>query len=308
MRRWVGREAVAVQIPFVKLEGAVHGRVDTLSPLVRRVIAPNPGPFTYTGTGTYIIGRGRVAVIDPGPQDDRHLAALRAALAGETVEAILITHTHMDHSPLAGPLKAETGAATYGFGPHPHSADGEKVEEGGDHGFVPDRQLTSGDGVVGPGWHMTALHTPGHISNHLCFALAEERALFTGDHVMGWSTTVISPPDGDMADYMANLTALLARDDRIYYPTHGAPVTDPKALVSALITHRREREDQILAAIDGGLTKIGDMVPVLYAAVDKRLYPAASRSVLAHLEKLKREGIVRAEGDGLGARWQRVKP
>ena len=290
---------MANPIPFVRLAEPAYGTMQALSPTVRRLIAANPGPFTYTGTGTYVIGRGQVAVVDPGPLDQAHIDALVSALAGETISHILVTHTQMDHSPAAAPWKARSGAQTYGFGPHGRTADGEAlVEEGGDMAFVPDHVLRDGDIVQGEGWSVEAVFTPGHTSNHLCFSLREEKALFTGDHVMGWSTTVISPPDGDMQAYFASLDKLLARDDAIYYPTHGAPVTDPKPLMRGLIAHRLERENQIIDVLRAGPKALKDMVPVIYAAVDPRLHPAAARSLLAHLIRLQKIGQI-AEAGGL---------
>jgi len=305
-----------------------YGRVDQVSPLIRRVIANNPGGFTFMGTGTYIVGHGNVAVIDPGPNDAEHLAALRQALEGETVTHILITHTHSDHSPAAAPLKEETGAPTYGFGPHPSgdipiysaseraalaeaAAEAEKTgktpppKEGSDRDFVPDVVVHDGDIIVGQGWSLEALHTPGHISNHLCFALEKEKTLFSGDHVMGWSTSVISAPDGNLTDYMANLRRLLERDDEVYWPTHGAAITDPHPYVRSLIEHREERTRQILARLEAGDTTIDQIVAVLYADVDKKLHPAAGRSVLAHLIALANQGRVKApvQNEWLDGQW-----
>ncbi len=279
---------------------APYGRAERVSPLVRRVLARNPSPFTFTGTGTYIVGRGTVAVIDPGPSDAAHLAALAAALAGERVAAILVTHTHLDHSPGARALAAETGAPVVGCAPLALSDTGPRADAGFDPDYAPDRVLADGESVSGPGWTLTAVATPGHTSNHLCFALAEEEALFTGDHVMGWSTTVVAPPDGDMAAYMASLERLLGRTDRIFYPTHGAPVTDPKRWTRHLLAHRRQREAQILALLAEGVCEIPAMVARMYAEVDRRLWPAAGRSVLAHLLDLAARG--RARDLGLG-RW-----
>jgi glyoxylase-like metal-dependent hydrolase (beta-lactamase superfamily II) len=285
-------------------DSAAYGQLQARSPLVRRMLARNPSPFTFTGTGTFVVGRpgGTVAVIDPGPDDPAHVAALVAALAGETVSHIVITHTHMDHSPAAPALKAATGAQIVGCAPLVLADDGPRADAGFDATYAPDLVLADGDSVSGPGWTLTAVHTPGHTSNHLCFALAEEKALFTGDHVMGWSTTVVAPPDGDMADYMASLEKLMARDDLLYHPTHGEPVTDPQRFVKHLLAHRRQRETQILRAIDEGLTTIPAMVAAMYAMVDKRLHPAAGRSVLAHLIDLERRGMVVRTGDG----WRRM--
>ena len=284
-----------MNIPFDKSLDFEYGAAARTSPLVRRVVARNPGPFTFHGTGTYIVGRGAVAVIDPGPALEEHIRALVAALDGETVAAILITHTHLDHSPAAARLKALTGAPTYGYGPH--GADrGVPVEEGGDFDFIPDRAMRDGDAVSGPGWTLRAAHTPGHTSNHLCFALEEEKALFSGDHVMGWSTTVVSPPDGDMGAYMASLDKLRARDDALYYPTHGAPIAEPARFVKALAGHRRRREAQILRGLASGADTVPALVREMYAGLDPRLRGAAGRSVLAHLVHLVETG--RAARDG----------
>jgi glyoxylase-like metal-dependent hydrolase (beta-lactamase superfamily II) len=291
-------------IPYRRDLSFAYGRAESVAPLVRRVIARNPSPFTFHGTGTYIVGRGRVAVIDPGPDIPEHVDALRAALAGETITHILITHTHRDHSPAAAALKALTGAPTLGFGPHPTLPGSAEVEEGGDRLFVPDRRMGEGDVVAGPGWTMEAIHTPGHISNHLCFGLREAKALFTGDHVMGWSTSVVSPPEGNMAHYVASLGKLLARDDQVYYPTHGPPVPEPHGLVRAYIDHRREREEQILAGLRAGLTTIPALVARIYSDVPRHLHGAAGRSVLAHLLDLVARGRVAADGEEESATYR----
>jgi glyoxylase-like metal-dependent hydrolase (beta-lactamase superfamily II) len=284
--------------PADAIAAAPYGKVERVSPLVRRVLAHNPSAFTYTGSGTYIVGSGTVAVIDPGPDDPAHVAALLDALGSETVGHILVTHTHRDHSPAAVPLKSATGAPVAGCAPIVFADDdGPQVEAGFDATYAPDRVLADGESVSGPGWTLAALHTPGHTSNHLCFALPEEKALFTGDHVMGWSTTVVTPPDGDMADYIASLRLLLDRDDAVYYPTHGAPVTEPQRFVRGLITHRKQRENQILKLLGEGPQTIPAMVAVMYAAVDARLHPAAGRSVLAHLIDLEARGEVGRGGD-----------
>ncbi|HEY2019064.1 MAG TPA: MBL fold metallo-hydrolase, partial [Bryobacteraceae bacterium] len=275
-------------IPFDRSFEAPYGEVLRLSPMVSRLLARNPSPFTFKGTGVYIVGAnedaGDVAVIDPGPLIPEHLEALKRAIEGRRVTHILVTHTHADHSPAARPLKEWTGAKTYGFGPHGSGKeDGVKVEEGGDRDFVPDVAVRDCDVIAGSGFTFDCVYTPGHTSNHMCYALREEKALFTGDHVMGWSTTVVAPPDGDMAQYMASLKKLLARDDKILYPTHGAPVRDPKPFLQAYLDHRLEREAQIIACLSGGVTTIPEIVARLYADVDKGLHPAAARSVLAHL-------------------------
>lgn len=260
-----------------------HGRSVRVSPLIRRIVAPNPGPFTYTGTGTYIVGRGAVAVIDPGPDMPQHIEALLAALDGATVRAILVTHTHRDHSPAARPLANATGAPLLGCAPHGEGRSDATVEEGADRDYRPDRRLDDGEMVAGPGWTLQALHTPGHTSNHLCFALAEESALFSGDHVMGWSTTVIAPPDGDMAAYMASLERLAARRDAVLWPTHGPPMRQPHRYLRQLIAHRRGRERAILAILDQGPCRMDNILDALYSDISRALRPAAAMSVLAHL-------------------------
>ena len=273
----------------------VYGAAERLSPRIRRVLARNPGPFTDKGTGTYIVGHGTVAVIDPGPALPDHAAALLAALDGETVSHILVTNTHRDHSPAAAALGRATGAPTLAFGPHGTPPAPGGGEEGADHDFAPDRLLRDGDVVEGPGWHLAAVHTPGHTSNHLCFALAEEKVLFSGDHVMGWSTTVVAPPDGDMARYVASLERLLSREDAVYWPTHGPAIRDPHPHVRGFIAHRRERKAAILRRLADGASDIPGLVAALYAGLDPRLAPAAGRSVHAHLIELMAEGQVAAE-------------
>lgn len=289
---------MAVKIPFVHEIDIEYGRVDQVSPLIRRVTANNPGGFTFKGTGTYIVGQGNVAVVDPGPLNEAHIAALLKAVEGETVTHILITHCHSDHSPAAAPFKAATGAKTYAYGPHGSGKpqDNVDVEAGADRDFVPDIEIRHGDVIEGDGWTVECVFTPGHTSNHMCFALREEKALFSGDHVMGWSTTVVSPPDGDMATYMASLELLLTRDDEIYWPTHGPAITEPKPFVQAYMDHRDDRERQIIEQISEGRTTIPEMVPVMYAAVDPRLHAPAARSVLAHLVRMVGDGRVSCDG------------
>jgi glyoxylase-like metal-dependent hydrolase (beta-lactamase superfamily II) len=286
-------------IPYVREIAFDYGVVQDVSPLIRRVVANNPGPFTFKGTGTYIVGHGEVAVIDPGPDDPAHLAAILKAVEGERVTHILITHHHADHSPLAGPLKAATGATIYGCAvTHPEDDDtGEvKMEAGHDHDFRPDVSLCAGGEVSGPGWTMEAIPTPGHTSNHLCYALAEENACFTGDHIMGWSTTVITPPDGDMTDYLASLEVIKARGFTTLWPTHGPPILEVGPFIDAYIAHRQERMDQILLALADGPARIRDLVPKLYRDVDERLWPAAARSMLAAIIHLERGGDIEAGG------------
>lgn len=288
-----------VAIPFVKDLRFAYGALETLSPLVRRVIARNPSPFTHAGTGTYVLGHGRVAVIDPGPASEPHIESLLEGLAraGEQVSHILITHTHLDHSPGARLLVQRTGARTYGFGPHGGGRDQVSVEEGADFDFEPDVVLRDGEVIECDGFSVECVHTPGHCSNHLCFALPSERAFFSGDHVMGWSTSVISPPDGDMADYLRSLEKLLQREDARYYPTHGPPIDDPLPLVRAFIAHRHAREQQILDGLQRGPASIVELVPVMYANVSPQLYPAAARSVLAHVEHMLATGRLQIDSD-----------
>ena len=285
-------------IPFVKDFDPEYGVCRRVSPRIRRVVADNPGPFTFTGTGTYIVGNGTVAVIDPGPDDGAHLEALLAAVEGETVSHVLVTHTHRDHAPLARPFADAVGALVLAARPparETHASGG--LDEAEDQTFRPDVILNDGDRIAGPDWTLETLATPGHASNHLAFALIEENALFSGDHVMGWATSVVAPPDGDMGAYMDSLERVTARGFDTLWPTHGAPVTDVAPFLTAYKAHRLEREAQILARLEAGDRTIAEMVPGLYAAVDQRLWPAASLSVLAHLIDLVRRGIVRSEAD-----------
>jgi len=286
-------------IPYVRDLEFEYGRCDQVSPLIRRVIAKNPGPFTYLGTGTYIVGRGNVAVIDPGPDDAAHLQAILDAVKGERVTHIPITHHHSDHSPLAGPLKAATGASIYGCAvAAPEVAEVSTVRTEADHdlSFRPDVSVCGGATIEGDGWTIEAIPTPGHTSNHICFALLEENALFSGDHIMGWSTTVITPPDGDMSAYFESLDRVKARGFATLWPTHGPPVRDVEPFIAGYIAHRRAREAQVVKAVGDGLSTIREMVPVLYAEVDPRLHPAAARSVLGHLIDLVQRGVVATDG------------
>ncbi len=303
------------------------GTLEDVAPGIRRIVAANPGPFTFRGTGTYVIGRGEVAVIDPGPNDERHIAMLMRQLHGETITHVLVTHTHPDHSPGCAPLRAYTDASTFGFGPHPEdppaedrvepaapkgtgedpSADGPtpNAEESGDRTFVPDGVLRHGDFVKGAGWRAEAVHTPGHISNHLCFrvrftAAPNEQILFSGDHVMGWSTSVISPPHGDLRNYLESLRLLQGAGDARYWPTHGTVITGPEEFVAGLIHHRNRRTEQIIAVLRTGDATIDSLVTAMYVGIDPRLVKAAGRSVLAHLNELIRVGDVVAVDDGGG--------
>lgn len=301
---------MASTIQFNKDFRCDYGVAEQISPLIRRVVARNPGPFTFFGTGTYIIGRGQVAVIDPGPNLPEHIEAVLAATTAETITHILVTHTHPDHSPASAAIKSASGAATHGFGPHgggPHGAGNDPGGDGADRDFVPDVRLGDGDRVEGGGWSLEAVHTPGHTSNHLCFALAQEKVLFSGDHVMGWSTTVISPPDGNMADYMASLEKLLDRDDRLYWPTHGPAIADPKPYVRSFIAHRHGREREIMSCLERGIDNIDEMVKVVYAGIAETLHGAAARSLEAHLIYMVDTGRVSRQGKGTsGARFAKV--
>jgi glyoxylase-like metal-dependent hydrolase (beta-lactamase superfamily II) len=290
-----------VDIPFVKEFDFTYGEVNTLSPLIRRVICENPGPFTYTGSGTYLIGHREIAIIDPGPANDAHTQALLNAIGDGTLTHILVTHTHSDHCGGVAALKAATGATVYGYGAHP-SAPGDAapaLDEGADFSYAPDEIITNGDSVETDEWTLKAIHTPGHISNHLCFELAAEKALFTGDHMMGWATTVVAPPDGNMEDYLASLDVLLARDDAIYYPTHGAPITNPRQFTKAVKIHRDMRDQQILRQLEAGPQTIMTMVKVIYADVDPRLHLAAALNVQAHLVRHVTSGRVAMTGESL---------
>lgn len=291
---------MATPIPFVRDIEFEYGKCDQLSPLIRRVVAKNPSAFTYTGTGTYIIGRGRVAVIDPGPRDQQHVDAILAATQGEQITSILITHTHNDHSPATELLLKHCDARTYGFGPHgagKNTEDEIVVEEGGDMAFQPDEYVSHRDSVSDGEWELGCVYTPGHTSNHICYRLESERVLFTGDHVMGWSTSVISPPDGDMACYMRSLELLLDHGDEKYWPTHGPAITQPHKHVQAFLAHRLEREDQVIEQLRQRRHYIADMVPIMYKDVDKRLHPAAARSVYAAVLYMLKKELIRCEGE-----------
>jgi glyoxylase-like metal-dependent hydrolase (beta-lactamase superfamily II) len=284
------------------------GLSEQCEPLVRRVLAPNASPYTYTGTQTYLIGAGsELAVIDPGPADGPasraesngtgHVEAILAAAGGARISAILCTHTHRDHSPASRALKAATGAAIVGCAPLALDDDGPRADAAFDPDYAPDRILSDGEHLSGPDWTIEAVATPGHTSNHLCYSLLESGALFTGDHVMAWSTSVVSPPDGDMAAYMASLQKLHDREDKVYYPAHGPAVEKPRQLVRGMLGHRRQREAQILRLLAEGPQAIPEMVPAMYKGLDPRLTGAAGRSVLAHLIDLENRGRVSCEDE-----------
>ena len=288
-----------MSIPFVRTFDFEYGVVAQLSPLVQRVIADNPGPFTYTGTGVFIIGTESVCVIDPGPTTPDHIAALDRALEGRSVSHVLVTHHHADHSPLAKPLAEKYGCKVYGYSLQTHEAhdDTVQLEAGHDLNFKPEVEIRDGHIIKGDGWTMETIHTPGHTSNHLCFALHEENTLFSGDHIMGWSTSVVVSPDGHMGDYLNSLNTILDRDFDIIRPTHGPGITNVQPFVQAYIDHRLARETQILGALGTGLEQIADIVALLYKDVDKRLHPAAAHSVMSHMIHLRETGRVSADGE-----------
>ncbi|MGO7321848.1 MBL fold metallo-hydrolase [Rhizobium ruizarguesonis] len=268
---------------------------------VERVTVNNPGPFTFFGTNSYIVGASSVAVIDPGPEDEAHYQALMAALGGRAVTHIVVSHTHRDHSPLSRRLQAATGAVTVGQGPHRPARplrEGEinPFSESSDLSFVPDITLGDGESLSGDGWALSAVLTPGHTANHAAFALAGRDILFSGDHVMAWSTSIVAPPDGSMADYMESLERLIERDDRLLLPGHGGVVTEPSTFLKALKAHRLRREQAVLARVQAGDGRITDMVKVIYRDTDPKLHGAAALSVLAHIEDLLERGEIAADG------------
>ncbi|MGR9315565.1 MBL fold metallo-hydrolase [Rhizobium leguminosarum] len=278
-----------------------YGRAVPVVSGVERITAENPGPFTFFGTNSYIVGSSSVAVIDPGPEDEAHFQALMAALAGRAVTHIFVSHTHRDHSPLARRLQAATGAVTVGQGPHRPARplrEGEinPFAESSDLSFVPDITIGDGETLSGDGWSLRAVLTPGHTANHAAFALAGRDILFSGDHVMAWSTSIVAPPDGSMADYMASLERLMERQDRLLLPGHGGPVIEPAGFLRALKAHRLKREQAVLARVQAGDTQIAEMVKVIYRDTDPKLHGAAALSVLAHIENLMERGEIAADG------------
>jgi glyoxylase-like metal-dependent hydrolase (beta-lactamase superfamily II) len=288
-------------IPFDKSFDLLPDKVAEVAPNVRAIVADNPGPFTFKGTMSYIIGRGKVAILDPGPDDDAHVAALLDAVRGETVTHIFVTHTHRDHSPAVPKIKAATGATVFAEGPHRlarplHTGETRRLDASADMDFRPDVALADGETVSGDGWTMAALTTPGHTANHMAFALKESDLIFSGDHVMGWSTTIVAPPDGAMSDYMASLHKLAARPEPLYLPGHGNPVRNAQRYVRHLIEHRHGREASILHRLGKGEADIPTIVRAVYIGLDPRLVGAAGLSVLAHMEELVARGAVVTEG------------
>lgn len=288
--------------------GPEAGRLDRVAPRIRRLVAPNPGPFTFTGTCTYVAGEGEVAVIDPGPDDPGHLDRLLAALGAERIGLIVVTHTHRDHSPGAARLKALTGAPVVGAGPHRaarSTLEGEEnlLDAAADRDHAPDRVMTTGDVADLAGLRLEAIETPGHTMNHLCFALDGGEHLFSGDHVMAWSTTIVAPPDGSMSAYMASLDILRGRAEITYWPGHGGPVREPQRFLRGLMQHRRQREAAILRRLAAGDETIAAMVPRIYDGLAPALHGAAALSVFAQLESLVARGLAATDGpprlDGL---------
>lgn len=286
----------AATIPFQQEEKAEYGVPQKFSSLIRRVVCNNPSSFTYHGTNTYIVGTGTVAVIDPGPYDERHIEAVAAAVKGEEVSHIIVTHTHIDHSPGTRALQELVGGPIIGLKASPIE-DGKQTVEPGDPEFEPDVVLGDGDTFAGDGWTLEAVFTPGHMSNHHCFALAEENILFSGDHVMGWNTTIVSPPDGNMKAYLDSLQTCIARDDAVYLPGHGPAIDDPKPFTRAYLTHRRMREGEIMRCLGDGIGRIPDMVLRMYKHLPEAMHAAAARSVLAHLEHMVETSRVACDGN-----------
>ncbi|MGZ5871983.1 MAG: MBL fold metallo-hydrolase [Bradyrhizobium sp.] len=289
-------------VPFNRNFPLLPGVVDEVRPGVRRILCKNPSPFTFTGTLSYIVGRGKVAIIDPGPADEAHAAAVLDAVRGETVTHILVTHTHRDHSMNTAPIKAATGATVYAEGPHRASrprfeSEKHNPESGADRDFKPDVQVKNGDVIEGAGWKLEAVSTPGHTANHLAFAWPERRISFVGDHVMGWSTSIVAPPDGSMIDYMASLEKLAARTEDLYLSGHGPEILEGPRYVRFLVRHRQAREASILHRLSKGEADIPTIVRAIYIGIDPRLTRAAGYSVLAHLEDLVGRGIVATDGD-----------
>jgi glyoxylase-like metal-dependent hydrolase (beta-lactamase superfamily II) len=300
-RKCATRQGMSDDIRYNKVFDLVPGRATEVAPGVRAIVANNPSPFTFKGTVSYIVGRGNVAIIDPGPEDDAHIAALLDTVRGESVSAIFVTHTHRDHSPAVPKIKAATGATVYAEGPHRparalHVGEAKRLDASADTDFRPDVAVPDGEVIAGDGWTIEALTTPGHTANHMAFALKEADLIFSGDHVMAWSTSIVAPPDGAMSDYMASLEKLARRSESIYLPGHGGPVRDASQFVKSYIRHRQAREVSILRRLAKGAADIATLVRAIYIGIDPRLTGAAALSVLAHLEDLVARGIVATEG------------
>jgi glyoxylase-like metal-dependent hydrolase (beta-lactamase superfamily II) len=288
-------------LAYNKTFDLVPGRAAEVAPGVRAIVANNPGPFTFMGTVSYVIGHGKVAILDPGPDDDAHIASLLDAVRGETVTDIFVTHTHRDHSPAVPKIKAATGATVYAEGPHRparplHVGEAARLDASADLDFRPDVALADHAIVCGNGWTIEALTTPGHTANHMAYAFKEGNLIFSGDHVMAWSTSIVAPPDGAMSDYVASLEKLAQRSEPIYLPGHGGPVRDAPRFVQSYIRHRQAREASILHRLGKGAADIPTLVKAIYIGIDPRLAGAAGLSVLAHLEDLVARGAVATEG------------
>jgi glyoxylase-like metal-dependent hydrolase (beta-lactamase superfamily II) len=302
---------MSAELAFNRRDDVDYGVAEAVAPDVRRVVANNPGPYTFLGTNTYIVGSGSVAVIDPGPADKAHLAAIANATRGERVSHILITHSHRDHCSAAQPLQVMLGGEIVAYGPTgtPRGASTPGLGETFvDSSFTPDRPVSDGDTVKGGGFALDVLHMPGHAPDHLCFALVGKRTVFTGDHVMGWNTTVIAPPEGNMADFLDSLDRLMQRRDKVFLPGHGGRIQTPQRVVRAYLTHRKWREQTILSCLNDGVCTIPCIVARLYGALDADLKDAAALSVLAHLEHLIERDMVAADGaqDPLSAFYVRL--
>ena len=284
----------SAEIPFLKEMPFEYGVAQEIAPGVRRIVAENPSAFTHLGTNTYVVGKGEVAVIDPGPMIEEHVDKIRNALAGEAVTHIVVTHTHMDHSPASDWLKELTGAPIVGAYPRP--LDGGQTVEAHQEDFAPDEEIDDGDAIEGPGWTLEAVHTPGHMSNHHCYTFKEQNLLFSGDHVMGWNTTIVSPPDGNMREYLDSLRVCLERGEDLYLPGHGPEITDTKPFVRAYLNHRLMREGEIAKCLAEGLATIPEMVRRMYTHLPEKMHGAASRSVLAHMEHMVETGRAACNG------------
>jgi len=292
---------MADELSFNRDFKAVPGRAEEVAPSVRRVLAPNASPFTFTGTCTYIVGRGRVAIIDPGPNEPSHIEALLDATRGETVAQIVLTHTHRDHTAGVAALKERTGAPTFAEGPHRaarplHAGEAVPLDAGGDYDFVPDVRVGDGALIEGPDYALEAVATPGHTANHLAFALKASAVLFSGDHVMAWSTSIVAPPDGSMRDYLESLHKLKARPETVYFPGHGPEARDAHDLVERYIAHRGAREAAIIRKLERGESGIPALVQAIYIGLDPRLQKAAAMTMLAHLEHLAEQNVVMTDG------------